>query len=461
MVSGMEKTGLPGTAPTDRSLYGSLLKIAIPAMAGSFVETLYNLTDAFFLGKLGAAEISAPSIAFPILFFLIVFGNGLSGAGTTLIAQSKGRGDPEKMNGYLNQMVFFLGLASLLFMLLGLASALPLLKLLKTPAEVLGPAHTYLSIALLGMPFMFAYFSLQAGFMALGDSFTPLRVHLLAVGVNVILDPLLIFGLGPLPRLGVAGAAIATVASQGVAAFLSVAILVRGRYGLRLSRKAMRPRAEAFRLFMRIGLPSSVGQGLSALGFTVLQGVVNFFGASAIAAFGVGNRIISLFDIPAHGIASAATSLTGQALGAGDHRRAKKVVKAALVACLLLLAPPLCASFFWGGGLVRFFVDDPEAIRLGGVMFKIVSPSVLLFGLYLVTTGAFQGAGATRIIMVLAIARLWLIRVPLASFLAFRLGTGPVSIWYAMFVSNAATALAGFLYYRKGAWLHAMKGRAI
>ncbi|MBL8966490.1 MAG: MATE family efflux transporter [Spirochaetaceae bacterium] len=445
----------------DREIFASLFRIALPVMAGSLVETLYNLTDAFFLGKLGATEISAPSIAFPIVFFLIVFGSGLSGAGTTLIAQSKGRGDPKKMSFYLNQMVLILGVAALLLSLVGLVLSRPLLGLLKTPPEVFEAAASYLTIIFAGMPFMFAYFALQASFTAVGDSFTPLWVHLVAVGVNVILDPLLIFGLGPFPRLEVAGAAIATVLSQGVAAVISIAILARGRHGLRLSPGEMRPRADAVKLFLRIGLPSSVGQGLSALGFAVLQGVVNFFGASAIAAFGVGNRIISLFDIPAHGIASAATSLSGQALGARDEARAHRVVRVALVACLVFLTPPLVASFFFGGGLVRFFVNDAEAIRLGGIMFRVVSPSVLLFGLYLVITGAFQGAGATKIIMVLAVVRLWAIRVPLASLLAFGFGIGPVSIWYAMFVSNAVTALAGFVYYKKGSWQGALAGKGV
>lgn len=447
-------------SPSDeRDIRRKILTIALPVVASNLIETLYNLVDAFFLGKLGTAQISAPSISFSIMLFLIVFGGGISAAGTTLIAQAKGRGDARRMNFYANQMTVFLVILSVILMSVGLLVAKPLLTLLDTPPDVFGYTLTFMRIGFFGVPFMFIYYALQSSFTAVGDSFTPLWVHLVGIGVNVLLDPLLIFGLGPFPALGVAGAAIATVFSQGLAALISAVILFRGRHGLRLARADLKPDRGAIRLIAEIGLPSSLGQALSSLGFTVLQGVVNSFGAAAIAAFGVGNRITGLFDIPARGISSAATALSGQALGAGDKARARRVVRVSLVACVVFMTPLLLAAFFFGGDLIRFFVDDPEAIRLGDIMFKVTSPSVLLFGLYLVITGAFQGAGATRVIMVLAIVRLWVIRVPMAWALARFTGVGALAIWYAMFVSNAGTAIAGFVYYRRGKWPRALEGR--
>ncbi len=435
---------------------GRILRIAAPAMAGSLVETLYNLTDAFFLGKLGSTEISAPSVSTSLVFFLIIFATGLSGAGTTLIAQVKGRGDAERMNFYMNQTAVILAAASGILTLSGLVLARPILRLLNTPPQVLDPALTYLRIVLGGMPFMFAYFLLQSSFSAIGDTMTPLKVHLTAVLANLALDPLLIFGFGPIPAFSVAGAAAATVLSQGLGAFLSLRILIRGRGPLRLRRALLRPEPKAAELILRIGLPSSVGQALSALGFTVLQGVVNLFGTGAIAAFGVGNRLIGLFDLPAHGLSVATTTLVGQSLGARDEKGAGRVVRSALLLCLALVGLPLGASVVFGGQLVRIFVADPEAVAVGDLMFKVVAPSVLFFCLYLVLTGAFQGAGDTRVIMVLSVVRLWVVRVPLAYALAFLAGMGPMSIWIAMFASNLATALAGFAWFRGGRWKKAL-----
>ncbi len=439
-----------------RTVFTTLLAIALPMMLGSAIESLYNLTDAFFLGRLGLAEVGAPSIGFTIVFFLTVFGTGLSGAGTTLIAQSRGRRDSVKMSHYLNQMTSLLFVASFVLAGFGIAVVGPILRLLATPAAVYGFALSYMRIIFLGIPFTFIYFALQSSFTAVGDSATPIRVHLIAVGLNVALDPLLIFGLGPVPALGVPGAALATIVSQAVGALLSLLVLRRGREGMRLNRSAMSPDPKAWRLLVSIGLPASIGQGLSAFGFTVLQGVVNMFGLSAIAAFGVGNRLMNMFDIPIYGIAGGTTSLVGRAIGARDERLADRVVHMALLMVVLFEVPLLALSMLYGGDLVRLFVSDPEAVRLGDLMFKVVSPSLLMFGLYFPLNGAFQGAGDTRVIMVLSVFRLWVIRVPLAYALAYWTTMGPLSIWIAMFASNALTAAIGGIWFRMGHWRHAL-----
>lgn len=433
----------------------NILRLALPVIAGSLLETLYNLTDAFFLGKLGIAEFSAPSIAFNIVFFLIVFGLGLSGAGATLIAQSKGKGDRAKMDFYLAQMTVFLSVGAVVLSVVGIVLARPLLILLQTPESVFGHAHTYMTIVFAGIPFMFGYFVLQAGFAGAGDTFTPLVVHLIAVAVNVVLDPILIFGIG-VPPLGVAGAAIATVVSQAIASVISFAIMLKGKGVLKLRPRDMKPDGKALSLFVKIGLPASLGDGISALGFTVLQGLVNSFGPAVIAAFGAGNRIMGLFDVAAGGVSQATATLSGHALGAKDPEAARRVTRSGILVLLCFVVPLLAVSFFAGGPLVRFFVDDPEAVALGDVMFKIVGPSILLFDIYHVLTGVFRGAGSTGIVMTLSIVRLWAIRVPLAYVLALAFSVGPYSIWIAMFFSNLVTSALGYLYYRSGRWTKAL-----
>ena len=435
---------------------GRIMKIALPVMGGSVIEALYNLTDAFFLGKLGTAEISAPSIAFSIVFFFVIFGTGLSGAGTTLVAQSRGKDDPARMNHYANQLASLLVLVAAVASILGVTLAAPVLRLLDTPAEVYGHALSYLGIVLTGLPFMFAYFALQASFTAIGDTVTPLLVHLGAVLLNVLLDPLLIFGLGPIPGMGVAGAAVATVLSQALGAILSIAVLARGKGPLRLTLRGMRPDRAAWGLLLRIGLPSGLGQAVSAFGFTIMQGVVNSFGTATIAAFGIGSRLFNMFDIPTFGVANATTALVGHAIGAKDPRAATRFVRSAMVMVVLLELPLLSLAMAFGGDLVRLFVNDPEVIRLGDIMFKVITPSLLMFSLYMALTGAFQGAGDTKIIMVLSIARLWVIRLPLAYLLAWTTDLGPYAIWIAMFVSNALITVVGFIHYRKGRWKRAL-----
>ena len=231
------------------------------------------------------------------------------------------------------------------------------------------------------------------------------------------------------------------------------ALLISGRYGMRLRWANMRPEARSVRLFLRIGLPSSFGQAAAALGFTVLQGIVNSFGTAVIAAFGVGNRLIGLFNMPAMGISRATTSLVGQHLGAGEQDKAKETVVLSIIVIQTLLIPTMTLTFFYGSSFVRFFVDDPEAIRYGAELFRVVAPSVVFFGFFHAVTGGLQGAGDTKPVMYLNISRLWLLRLPVAYFLSFIVGIGPAGIWWGMFFSNSLTAAIGLYYLRRGTWV--------
>ncbi len=433
-----------------------LMKIALPLMAGNLVQTLYNLTDAFFLGKLGSAELSAPTIAFPIIFFLILFGIGLSMAGTTLIAQSHGKGSGERVDFYLGQATTVLLVTALLIALTGIVLSEPLLKLLQTPRDVFAFTRDYMLIVFAGLPFMFGFFVMQSAMQGIGRTVVPLVIQVITVGLNIALDPLFIFGIGFFPAWGVRGAAVATVIARALGSFIAFYILIQGRYGMQLKLEHMRPQLPSVRLFLRIGLPSSFGQAVSALGFTVLQGLVNSFGTAVIAAFGVGNRLIGLFNMPAMGISRATTSLVGQRLGARDPDGARDVVVLSILSIQVFIFPAMVLAFFYGSSFIRFFVDDPETMRYGAELFRVVAPSVVLFGFFHATIGAFQGAGDTKPVMYLNIARLWALRLPVAYGLAYLVGFGPGSIWWAMFVSNMVTAAIGLYYFRTDRWLTAL-----
>jgi len=267
------------------------------------------------------------------------------------------------------------------------------------------------------------------------------------VVLNIALDPVLIFGLGPFPAIGVAGAAVATIFSRAVSAAISAYILISGKRGLRLHARHLPLKKESALLFVRIGLPSSFGQAVSTLGFTVMQGAVNAFGTAVIAAFGVGNRIIGLFNMPAMGFSQATATLVGQSLGAKDKEKAKLVVHQSLLTIFAFISVAMTLTFFFGASFTRFFVDDPEVIAHGVMQFRIVSVSVVFFALFNVLNGAFYGGGDTVPVMANNIFRLWGLRVPLLYLMAFTLGWGPVGIWWSMFASNmGVTAIAWFLY---------------
>jgi len=430
-----------------------LIRLAIPIMLANLLQMMYNLVDAWFLGKISAAAVSAPSIAFSVIFFLSVFGMGFSAAGTTLVAQARGSGRRDRSDFYAAQTLSLVTVVGIAAGTLGVLGTDPVLALLHVPPETLAYTRVYMRIVFAGTPFMYFYFVLQAVLQGVGDSITPLLVQLGTVTLNIILDAVLIFGLGPFPAMDVAGAATATVISRAVSAGIALVILARGRTGVRIRLKDLPLRLPAMRKFVAIGLPMAIGQGISAFGFTVLQGVVNGFGVAVVAAFGVGNRIIGLFNMPAIGLSRATASLVGQKLGAGQKDDAWSVVRLSLLAMLVFIVPGMAFTFFYGNTLVRFFVDDPLVVHHGATLFRIVSVSVIPFTLFNVINGAFQGGGLTRPMMYLGIIRLWGLRVPLAFLFAITLEFGPNGIWYAMFISNIVAAGVGFILLRQGKWL--------
>jgi len=443
---------------TENRTLSPLLKTAVPVMLGNGAETVYNLTDSWFLGRLGPRELSAPSVAFNLIMLIILAGLGISAAGTALIARAVGKGDRERADFLLGQVTSLLLVSSLVLALAGWFLTNPFLRLLQTPGDLAPLTADYLRIICLGIPFMYGFYALQSAMEGTGRTMAALKIQLLAAAVNIPLDMVLIFGAGAFPALGVRGAALATVISRGVAAVSGFVILIRGRQGVCLRRKNLRFRRESLRLLVRVAAPSSFSQMASSLGFTVLQGLVNAFGTPVIAAYGIVNRIQSLFYMPAQGLARGTGSLVGRSLGAENPERAGRVVRTAGSLSLAYITPPMIFCFFYGARFIRFFVDDPAVIAEGAVLFRIMSPSVIVFALFMILAGAFQGSGDTRSLMMMHLGRLWVFRLPVAWLLAFPLGLGVTGLWYAIAFSNLVITAIGFFRFRSGRWVHALKG---
>lgn len=443
------------TSKDGRSLQRRLIVLALPIMGAHLLQTIYNLVDTFFLGRLGKEAVSAPSIAFPIIFFLIVFGTGFSSAGTTLISHAKGRGDQKSIDHYVGQLLGMLTLVSLLIGIVGLLLTDTFLTLLRVPeGATYQYTASYMRIILIGMPAMFISFAFGGIMQGIGDSLTPLYIQIVTVTMNAVLDYLLIFGIGPLPAMGVAGAALATVISRAVASAAALSLLFSGRKQVRLRLSSMRPDRSCWGQIIRIGIPSSLGQGISALGFSTVQGIANTFGPAVIAAFGIGGRIIAMFNMPGQGISQAVAILVGQNLGGGSDAKAERTVALGVRYILIFICIGMSITFFYGNYLVKFFVNDPEVISYGADLFRIVSVSVVFFAVFTVLLGAFQGGGDTRPIMALQIFRLWGVRVPAAFILTGPAVFGVQGLWWAMFLSNLIVAVMAFFLYRTGRWKH-------
>ena len=437
---------------TSGSVRFKLLHLAWPVMLSHLLQTLYNLADAFWLGKLGRQALTAPTITMHVVFIGFALAMGLGAAGTTLVSQYKGAGREDMASGVAGQLMTLLVGLGLVIGVAGFILTPHLLRLLQTPADSWQMTYDYMRWIWAGIPMLFAFFVYQGVSTGLGDTIGPMQVNLITVVLNVILDPILIFGWGPVPAMGVVGAAIATVFCRGVASMIGISRLIRGRGGLRIRLADMKPTAYTMGKILRIGLPVGMGQMGTSMGFTVMIGIVNSFGSAVTAAFGVGNRIIHMAMVPAMGLSQANATAVGQNLGAGDESRAEKSVNSSLLLIGMILLPVTVAMFFFGGDISRAFVNDPSVISLGRTMFRITTPSVFVFGFLLVILGSFQGSGHTMPVMVLNMSRLWALRIPGAYLLAYTAGLGAMGIWWAMFISNTVIAVSGWIWFRTGSW---------
>jgi len=445
-------SGQVGQDMTKGPLARALLIVAWPVMLSFLLHTLYNLADAFWLGKLGKEALAAPTITMNIIFIGISIAMGLGGAGTTLVSQYKGANRTKEMTRAGGQTLVLMMIVAVVISALGLYFSRQILVLLQTPPDAFDQTLDYMRWILVGLPFMFAFFVYQGIYMGLGDSVGPLQINLITVIINVILDPILIFGFGPIPALGVVGAALATCFARLLASIIGLYRLFHGSRGFKLQLADLAWDSRIIRKVLKVGVPMSLGQAGTSLGFTLLMGIVNTFGSAVVAAFGIGHRIIHMAMVPSMALSQANATAVGQNLGADQVERASRSVRDSVLMIGAVLLPITTITFFYGDVISSWFINDPEVIAYGRDLFRITSFSVFAFGFIMVLLGSFQGSGHTLPVMVLNVSRLWGVRIPFAYLLAIRMGMGPLGLWWAMFLSNIVTAIAATIWFSSGSW---------
>ncbi|SQD92322.1 Multi antimicrobial extrusion protein matE (Na(+)/drug antiporter) [Candidatus Bipolaricaulis anaerobius] len=430
----------------------TMLLLAWPAMLTGAVQALYNLVDAFWLGKLSTAAMAAPGMAWPILFFFMSFAGGFQAAGTAFVAQHYGAHDQKGAEESAGQILGFLALASVVLGATGFAAAPAVLRLIRAPEDLFPLALLYLRIECAGLPFMFLAQAFGGLMVGLGNTRLMMYLHVSSLLLNAVLDPLLIFGWGPFPEWGVAGAALATVLSRVLIAVVGLTILFSGRAGLRVHFRNLRPRRARLLPILRVGLPNVLDQTSSSLGFVVMMGLVSGFGTAVVASYTVGNRFINLVNVISLGAANALVAMIGQNLGADQTERAETIARRGITATFLSLIGVYCLAFFLRRPLFSVFVADPDVIREGSWFIAVFGTSIPFFGLFDGAAATFRGSGHTVPPMVMSIVRLWVLRVFLSWALAYPLGFGTTGMWAGMALSNFLAGIALVLWLGRGTW---------
>jgi len=303
---------------TQGSHIKNLVKLSLPIMISNFMQTFYNLADTFWLGKLGEGArnaVSIAGIAFPLIFFFASFGMGLGVSAVAIISRFRGAGDYEKIREFTGQFMLVFMIIALLFIVISLSTLGYFLELLQTPPEVIDLAKSYMQVTIMSIFFMFFFLGYQNFNHALGNTVTPMKIQLITLTLNVFLDPFLIFGWWIFPRFEAMGAAYATFFCRLLTAILCIIYFRKKTPTLIPTISELKPDIKKIRTILKIGIPASISQSTISVGFLVLQGFVNSFGTVIISVNAIGNRMVSLFMMPAMGLSHGLAAIVGQNLG--------------------------------------------------------------------------------------------------------------------------------------------------
>lgn len=425
-----------------------LLKLAGPIMLNNLIQTVYNLTDTYWVSKLGGTEIAAITLIWPVVFFIISIGMGINIAGTSLISQYIGADDSKNARNVAGQLISFSSLFSIALAIIGFFTARSITIFMGGKGELLEQASQYLQIIFLGLPLMYLFLVFTSIKQGQGDTVSPMKYSAISVTMNIILDPIFIFIFG----MGISGAAIATVLARATFAIYAVYTLFYKERGIKIHFPDLKINLNLLKSILKIGLPSSIGQSTAALGFMVLNIFIISFGQSTLAAFGIGNRINSLILMPAMGIGNALATVIGQNLGADQIIRARKTVKTSAIITTSFMVLGGFIVFPFIPHIIRAFTDIPEISTQGITYLRLITISLPLMGFYSIFVGTFQGSGHTILAMIIMMGRLWAIRIPMIIFLKTYTNLGSNSVWYAMVLSNLIISIIGFSIYMSGKW---------
>ncbi|SEW13237.1 MATE family efflux transporter [Halobacterium jilantaiense] len=438
-----------------------MVELAWPIVVIQLLQVAYNLADTFWLGQFSGNAVAAISLAFPLVFFLISVGGGFTTAGSILVAQFTGADSEGSAGKVAAQTLGFVVSLSAVLGVVGHFVTGDMLALLpadpETAALVVPKAAEYMEVFFLGMPALFGFFVFSSLMRGYGNTRTPMIVMFVSVAINVILDPFLIFGYGPFPEMGIAGAAVATIFARAVAAVIGVYVLFYTNAGPEIELSQFYPDFSMISRIVRVGTPSAAEQSTTALAMITLTAMVASFPPAVVGAFGLGNRLISLVFLPAMGLGRATNTMVGQNLGAKNTERAERAVwLAAKFAAAVLFGVAIVAAVF-PEPIVSVFLapgseNAAEIIDYGTTYLRIRSVEFVFVGILQVMLGAFRGAGNTKTSMVISMIALWLGRVPTVYVFAFVLGWGATGIWVGMALGNIVGAIAAALWFTRGTW---------
>ena len=445
---------LRGTAMdyTKGSIGRAILLLAVPMMLEMAMESLFAVVDIFFVSSLGASAVATVGLTESVLTLVYAVAIGFSMGTTALVARRIGEKKPKEAADAAVQAIIVAFAASIPFALAGIFFAKDILRLMGADAWALEHGYRFTAWMLAANAVIMLIFVINAVFRGAGDAAMAMRVLWLANAVNLVLDPTLIFGLGPFPKLGVQGAAVATSIGRGLGVAMQLFVLFRGAKHIRILPSQVRINGEVMSRLVRTSL-GGIGQFIIATSSWVgLVRIVSVFGSQALAGYTIAVRIFVFTLMPSWGLSGAAATLVGQNLGARQPERAERSVWLTGYVNMAFLAVVSLVYIFGNELLVRIFTSEPAVVAAGAQCLRIVAYGYIAYAWGMVMLQAFNGAGDTITPTWIHFLCFWLLEIPVAYLFALKLGLNANGVYWSILVAESLAGLLGILVFRRGKW---------
>ena len=451
---------------TTGAIAPKLLHLAWPLVAGNLLQTVYNLADLFWVGRVSSEAVAAVSLMFPLSWMFVSTAMGITAATIALVSQYVGADDDRRADQVVAQTILLTLAVSAALATVGWLFRRTLLSLIGAEGQVFTEALVYIEVIFLALPFIFLFFAFRASLQGAGDTKTAMWLMVISAGLNVVLDPFFILGWGPFPAWGTRGAAWATFISRGFATAAGIYILLRGGFGVRLHVRDLWPDAGLLRKLVDVGYPATLDGWTRSFAAVTMAAFVTPFGTAAIAAYGIGIRIMSVSWSVAGAVGQATATGVGQNLGAKTPDRAARVTWVGTGATMAFLFGAAAICVIFPETIIGVFDSSADTIAEGRRFLYIIAPFWAFFGGTMVIQGGFRGAGQTKVALALSFLARWVFRIPVAIVLAFStvaipgtslvfdggFGIGVEGVWLAFSIGAFLTFLLAAFWFRLGRW---------
>jgi len=443
---------------TEGSIPAGLFRFALPILFANILQSLNGSVNSIWVGRfLGEAALTATSNANTVMFLLIGAAFGIAMAATILIGQCIGANNLSETKRVVGTSATFFAAISVGMAVAGLLLCRPLLIAMSTPPDSLPLAVAYMRVIFLALPWLYMYAFVMAVLRGAGDAKTPFYFMLLSVGIDIALNPVFIFGLGPIPRLGIAGSALATFVAQAVSLVALIRHLYRRHHILCLHRRELhflKPDGALVATLVWKGIPMSAQLLVISLSGVLMITLVNRFGVDTTAAFGAALQIWNYIQMPAFAVGMAVSAMTAQNVGAGKWQRVTHIARVGVLYSVLLTGSIVLAIESLNTRVFGLFLPAASsALAIASHMNRIVTPSFIFFGISLTLFGVVRATGAVIVPLIILTISLLVVRFPFAAALVARYQVD--AIWWSFPLSSALAAALAVLYYRYGDWRHA------